>query len=185
MARLSFATRRRQAGRHPKAPSFRPQGGNRDRACIIYKHMDPIALPDAKAAFLVVDDEPLARMDLADLVRGCGFAVAEAGNTADALALLDAGADGFCGLITDINMPGNRSGIVLANHVRYVWPHINVIVVSAARTPIGGELPEHVRFLAKPIRAEDLMAAIAAFAEPGDASVLSAEPGSTAPQSPQ
>ena len=128
--------------------------------------MNPIALPADKATFLIVDDDPLARLELAEQIGQAGFAVAQAGNTADALALLGAQAEHFCGLITDINMPGNRSGIILANHVRYVWPHIQIIVVSAARRPIGGELPEAVRFLAKPVSTQTLLAAIAAFPDP-------------------
>jgi len=125
--------------------------------------MNSSALPAPRPAFLIVDDEPLARMELAERVRVCGFDVIEAGNTADALALLDAGGEGFAVLVTDINMPGNRSGVVLANHVRFIWPHICIIVVSAARRPMDGELPEHVAFLPKPIDPEALLAAISAF----------------------
>jgi CheY-like chemotaxis protein len=125
--------------------------------------MNSTALPAPRPAFLIVDDEPLARMELAERVRDCGFDVIEAGNTADALALLDARGENFAGLVTDINMPGNRSGVVLANHVRFIWPHIVIIVVSAARTPIQGELPEHVAFLSKPVDPDALRAAISAF----------------------
>lgn len=104
-----------------------------------------------RAAILIVDDEPLARMELRELVRKCGFQAWEAANTAEALSVLDASADHFTGLITDINMPGTRSGVVLANHVRCLWPHIAIIVISAARRPMDGELPEHVSFFAKPV----------------------------------
>ena len=147
--------------------------------------MDITPLPDAKAAFLIVDDEPLARMDLAALVRDCGFEVVEAANTADALALLERKAESFGGLVTDINMPGNRSGIVLANHVRFIWPHINIIVVSAARTPMDGELPEHVSFLAKPVRADMLLAAIEAFPDPFVEPTQGPDPDNAAPLFPQ
>ncbi len=106
--------------------------------------------PD-RAAILIVDDEPLARMELRELVRKCGFQAWEAANTAEALSVLNFSADHFTGLITDINMPGTRSGVVLANHVRCLWPHIAIIVISAARQPMDGELPERVSFLAKPV----------------------------------
>lgn len=90
-------------------------------------------------------------MELGEVVRQCGFQAWEAASTAEALSLLDQAADHFAGLITDINMPGTRSGVVLANHVSFIWPHIAVVVVSAAREPIVGELPEHVSFLPKPV----------------------------------
>jgi CheY-like chemotaxis protein len=111
--------------------------------------------------FLIVDDEPLARMELAEVVRECGFMACEARSTAEALAYLEERSGYVVGLITDINMPGTRSGTVLANHVRWLWPHINIIVVSAARRPLEGELPQQVPFLPKPVVPNKLVEAIA------------------------
>ncbi|KKB07287.1 response regulator [Devosia chinhatensis] len=117
--------------------------------------------PDpVKRAFLVVDDEPFVRMDLAELVRECGLEAYEAGSTSEALAVLERAAESFSGLITDVNMPGSRSGFVLANHVRVVWPHIRIIVVSAGRKPLTGELPADTAFIAKPWNQDALSAAI-------------------------
>jgi CheY-like chemotaxis protein len=113
--------------------------------------------------FLIVDDEPLIRMELGDIVQDCGFNVLEAANTAEALALLDANDGIFTGIITDIAMPGTRSGVVLAHHVRYMWPHIPIIIVSAARLPRSWELPDHVEFIAKPVAPQRLAAKIKAF----------------------
>jgi len=117
----------------------------------------------SRAAFLIVDDEPLIRMELGDVVRDCGFDVWEAANTAEALAMLETSGGSFVGLITDINMPGTRSGIVLANHVRWMWPHIHIIVLSAVRQPIAGELPAQVKFLAKPVPPTKLVSTIHAL----------------------
>jgi CheY-like chemotaxis protein len=113
-----------------------------------------------RKAFLIVDDEPLARMELTQIVRDCGYAAREASNTVEALSILETDSEQFMGLITDISMPGTRSGIVLANHVRCIWPHIEIIVVSAARTPLNGELPERVEFLNKPVPPGRLVSAI-------------------------
>ena len=125
--------------------------------------MTTLPTPAARAVFLIVDDEPLARLELGELLGHCGYDHAEAANTAEALALLEADADRFAGLITDINMPGTRSGVVLANHVRYIWPHINIIVISAHHRLRDGELPAQVSYLAKPVAADALLAAIATF----------------------
>jgi CheY-like chemotaxis protein len=111
-------------------------------------------------AILIVDDEPLARMEMGEVVRRCGFQAWEAANTAEALSMLEQAADHFTGLITDINMPGTRNGVVLANHVHFMWPHIAVVVISAARRPMDGELPEHVFFLPKPIPPTALVSAL-------------------------
>lgn len=101
--------------------------------------------------FLVVDDDPLTRMDLGDIVRSCGFGAWEAANTAEALSILQASPDTFAAVITDVQMPGTRSGLVLANHVRTLWPHIRVIVVTGGRVPFAGELPQETQFMSKPI----------------------------------
>ena len=118
----------------------------------------------APRTFLIVDDEPLARLELAAIVKNCGFEACEAASTAEALALLEQRSNSVVGLITDINMPGTRNGTVLANHVRWLWPHIDIIVVSAARCPFDGELPEQVPFIAKPVSPTKLTQAISTSA---------------------
>lgn len=74
--------------------------------------------------------------------------------------MLDSAAAHFVGLITDINMPGTRSGVVLANHVHCMWPHIAIVVVSASRSPMDGELPEHAAFIAKPVPSDKLVSVL-------------------------
>jgi CheY-like chemotaxis protein len=115
-----------------------------------------------RKSFLVVDDEPLIRAEIADLVSDLGFEVWEAASTAEALSILERAGSSFLGLITDVNMPGSRNGMVLANHVRTLWPHVRIIVVSAGRKPFSGELPENASFVAKPWKPEQLALAIGA-----------------------
>ncbi|MDB5612943.1 MAG: response regulator receiver protein [Devosia sp.] len=115
---------------------------------------------DHPQAILIVDDEPLVRLELRGVVEQCGYTAMEASSTAEALTLLDSDAEVVAGLITDISMPGSRSGIILANHVGFVWPHIDIIVVSGARRPMAGELPPKAEFLPKPTLPTRLLAAI-------------------------
>ncbi|MET0439869.1 MAG: response regulator [Devosia sp.] len=102
-------------------------------------------------SFLVVDDDPIIRADISAIVRDCGFEAWEAANTTEALSLLGAAPETFAALITDIQMPGTRSGAVLANHARAMWPHITIIVITGGRMPMPGELPYQARLLPKPI----------------------------------
>lgn len=104
-------------------------------------------------AILIVDDEPFVRLELSDMVRDMGFEPYEAANTAEALAIIQSAPGTFIALVTDIWMPGTRNGIVLANHVKYTWPDIRVIVMSAGRKPVVGELPYGTPFVAKPYSA--------------------------------
>ncbi len=115
-----------------------------------------------RKAFLIVDDGVMLRAHLAEVVAECGYEVMEASNVAEALRVLEASSLNVEGVITDIKMPGTRSGVVLAQHVRWVWPHMKVVVISGARAPMEGELPHLVRFLAKPVSDAALASAILA-----------------------
>lgn len=97
---------------------------------------------------VVVDDEPLIRMDAADIISEAGFRVLEAADAEEAFGHLE-NHPSLRLLFTDIQMP-EIDGLTLARHVKARWPHISVIVTSGALRPGVGELPEDARFIAKP-----------------------------------
>lgn len=70
---------------------------------------------------LIVDDEPLVRFMTADTLKAAGFSVTEAGNSAEALHQLHEESR-LAALVTDINMPGDMDGCVLAKHVHDRYP---------------------------------------------------------------
>ena len=80
-------------------------------------------------SILVVEDEVVLRMDLADHLRSSGFIVLEAPNGDHALTVLNSEVN--VGLvITDMRMPGEIDGGALVSWLRQEKPHIKVIVVS-------------------------------------------------------
>jgi len=98
---------------------------------------------------LVVEDEPLLRIDTVDMVEDEGFRTLEASNSRAALAMLEQHPE-ISVLCTDIDMPGEMDGLVLAQEVRRRWPEIAIVVVSGYRRPADGELPDPGRFVPKP-----------------------------------
>lgn len=88
--------------------------------------------PQVAADILVVEDEFLLRMFLADELRAHGYTVLEAANAEEALDLLDAGAPVHL-LLTDIRMPGAFDGAELVRRVRAQHPQVIVAVASAHR----------------------------------------------------
>lgn len=74
------------------------------------------ALPARDGAVLVCDDDPTSRMLLLHLLQEEGFAVAEADAAAAALARWREG--GIAALVTDLEMPGGDSGVVLMRTLR-------------------------------------------------------------------
>lgn len=87
----------------------------------------------AKPLVLVVEDEPLVRMEVADSLDRAGFAVLQAGDAAQALSLLDQHA-GITILFTDIDMPGDIDGLRLADMVRQRHPRIKIAITSGHNT---------------------------------------------------
>jgi len=104
---------------------------------------------------LVVEDEPLIRMDLADTLRELGFFVFEASNADVAIRLLEADED-IAAVVTDVDMPGTMDGLALAFAVRRRWPPCRLIVVSGHRRPAANDMPDGSRFIRKPLATNDL-----------------------------
>ncbi len=98
---------------------------------------------------LVVDDDPLVRMDLVDVLEGHGLRVVEAESADEAIAILDRRPDVNV-LVTDIEMPGAMDGLRLAHHVRRRWPPVKILVISGRLNIAPDDLPETAAFLRKP-----------------------------------
>ncbi|WP_313605226.1 response regulator [Rhizobium sp.] len=98
---------------------------------------------------LVVEDEPLVRMLAVEVVEAAGFEAIEAANADDAIKLLEAITD-IRIVFTDIDMPGSMDGLRLAAAVSDRWPPIHIIVVSGAKRPEAGDLPDRGVFFSKP-----------------------------------
>ncbi|KRE04363.1 hypothetical protein ASE63_25425 [Bosea sp. Root381] len=108
---------------------------------------------------LVVEDEPILRLDAVDLLTDAGHIVLEAANADEAIALLETRPD-ITVLFTDIEMPGSMDGMKLARAVRDRWPPVMIIVASGRVLPGAGELPDNVPYLPKPYSPEAMLKAV-------------------------
>ena len=100
---------------------------------------------------LVVEDEVLIRMLVADYLRECGYQVFEAAGVAEAKAVLDA--DTPVDLVfTDVNLASEENGFMLASWIRQHHPGTQVLLTSgiANATEKAGDLCESGPLLAKP-----------------------------------
>lgn len=78
---------------------------------------------------LVVEDETMVRMPIAEYLRDCGYNVVEAGDASEAIAAMDA--DTSVNLVfSDIRMPGKMDGIGLAAWFRSHYPDVPVLLTS-------------------------------------------------------
>ena len=101
------------------------------------------------AAVLVVEDQPLIRMNASDLVRSAGFEALEAINADEAIQILES-RTGIRLVFTDIEMPGTMDGLKLAHFIRGRWPKVHLMVASGKVMVKENQLPAGTKFFAKP-----------------------------------
>jgi CheY-like chemotaxis protein len=99
---------------------------------------------------LVVEDEAIIRLVLADSLLENGFDVIEAVHAQDAIRILHAEAPRVHALFTDVHMPGEMNGVGLAHHTRSNWPWISLLITSGRAYPMTEEMPTGTRFIPKP-----------------------------------
>jgi CheY-like chemotaxis protein len=111
---------------------------------------------------LIVEDETILRMNMAEIIEEAGFDAIEASNADEAVAILESRKD-IRIVFTDINMPGSMDGLKLAQAVRNRWPPIELILTSGKRELGERDIPARGRFLAKPYNPDDVVAAVRGF----------------------
>ncbi len=102
---------------------------------------------------LVVDDDGLIRMDVADILEEAGFHAIEASSGDHALEVLRTHHERITLLFTDVQMPGTRDGFALAREAARHYPLISIVVASGLTQPKPGDMPEGACFIAKPFSA--------------------------------
>ncbi len=104
---------------------------------------------------LIVEDEPLIRMDTVFVLESAGFEVHEASSADQAIAILETHPD-IRVIFTDVHMPGSMDGLKLAHYVRGRWPPIKIIVTSGRVRICEQDLPSGSAFFDKPYRPEQI-----------------------------
>lgn len=102
---------------------------------------------------LVVEDDPLLRMDAVDMVEDAGYRAYEAANADEAVELLGEHPSVKV-LFTDVEMPGSMNGIELAERVHREFPSMGIIIVSGHPKITQSTLPIDANFFAKPYPAD-------------------------------
>ena len=103
----------------------------------------------AEPLVLVVEDEPLLRLNAVAMLEDAGYATLQAGSADTAIEQLEAN-DAIRAVFTDVDLPGGMNGIRLAAVIRDRWPPVGLIVTSGHVAVEDSELPERGQFLAKP-----------------------------------
>lgn len=105
---------------------------------------------------LVVEDDPLLRMNAVDMIEEAGFQALEASNADAAIRMLETRTD-IRLIFTDIDMPGSMDGLALAHAVANRWPPVRIFATSGHYKVSENDLPNGGRFIPKPYRQHQLL----------------------------
>lgn len=111
---------------------------------------------------LIVEDEALLRLVLANELRDQGYNTVEAANAAEAIDMLEQ-SDKIRALFADVELPGSMNGLLLARYVNKKWPDVTIVITSGRTDPVADQMPVGTIFLPKPRRMMDMQRAFAAI----------------------
>ena len=128
---------------------------SRDGAEVLARNEADARKANRRHRVLIVEDEPILRLDAIDILKGAGFDTLEAASADEALVLF--GENRIDTLYTDINMSGSMDGLSLAKRVLSLWPKTRVIIVSGFIRMARSDLARGMAFVAKPVSAATLV----------------------------
>ena len=110
---------------------------------------------------LFVEDDEICRLIVEATLRSCGIRVVSVSNAAEALDLLESGVAPDL-LLTDIQLPGDFDGCMLARVFQDELPDLPVVYITANHR--GTDQVNNSVYLLKPLNPELLLQAISAIA---------------------
>ncbi|MBL9135565.1 MAG: PAS domain S-box protein [Verrucomicrobiales bacterium] len=108
---------------------------------------------NASETLLIVEDESAVRRSLRQILRMMGYQVLEAANGHEALQVWSSEREKIALVMTDMVMPGEMTGLELADRLLRDKPELRVIVSSGYSTEIsrlGLPVESRITYLAKP-----------------------------------
>lgn len=90
-----------------------------------------VELAKSTETILVVEDEVLIRLVIAQYLRDCGYRVVEAAHADEALLVLRKSEIEIDVIFTDVEMPGSMDGFALAQWVRSNRPGMEVVLAGS------------------------------------------------------
>ena len=118
--------------------------------------------PD-KRVVLVIEDEPVLRIEISDMLEDEGFEVVEATSIENAIEILEARLD-IRIVYMDLDMPNGVDGIKIAATIRDRWPPIEIVLTASRVDGARLQLPVRAKFFSKPVNRARVIAAVRTFA---------------------
>ena len=113
-----------------------------------------------RRTILVVEDEPLLRLDATTLLSQAGLHVVDFANGDEAIDYLRDHQADVAAVFTDVRMPGDTDGLELAGIVAEACPQVAVLVTSGRYAARPETLHARIRYLPKPWLPLDVLTAM-------------------------
>lgn len=106
----------------------------------------------ANETILIVEDEPVIRLNIADYLRVQGFRVVEANSAAEAIEIMQSDMVQVDLVFCDVQMPGDMDGFGLSHWLLVNKPGVPLMLTSAYAIAVETEAVVDARrpFVAKP-----------------------------------
>ncbi|UDL94717.1 response regulator [Lichenihabitans sp. PAMC28606] len=111
-------------------------------------------------SILVVEDEPLIRMDIVSMLEDAGLLVVDFDNAEDALDFIQPNVGSIGGIFTDVNVRGVMTGIELASQIMRIAPRMTILMTSGGYIARPDNLPITTGFVVKPWLPLEVIAAM-------------------------
>jgi CheY-like chemotaxis protein len=108
---------------------------------------------------MLVEDEGLVRLVIAEGLADAGFVVVEAVNGDEAIRLLDGPAE-LDLLLTDVQMPGRTDGNLVADAAKRRHPHLPVIYMTGNPSSLRNTVGKTDALLRKPFGPSEVVLVI-------------------------
>lgn len=115
--------------------------------------------PYTRIPVLIIEDEPVLRIDAIDMVERAGFEPVEAMSVNDAIRILERRTD-IRIVYMDLDMPRGIRGIEIAAAIRNRWPPIEIVLTAAGFAAADLDLPVRSEFFTKPVHRREIIAAM-------------------------
>ena len=118
---------------------------------MIMSHSPIVSEQSNPYTILVVEDDVMVRLPIAEYLRDCGYTVLEAGDAAEAIATVHA--VGLVNLVfSDVRMPGTMDGFGLARWLCNHRPEIPILLTSGYNSSpsLSIDVIRRVKLIEKP-----------------------------------
>lgn len=116
---------------------------------------------------LVIEDDPVLRMDAASMLEEAGLEVVQLETGDSALSYVLEQSDDVAAVFSDVQMPGDTDGLDLAQYIAANWPRIAIVLTSGHVHPTQ-DLPGNIMFVSKPWVPGEVLAALTGAGAPAD-----------------